>query len=282
MKKILITGANGYLGKEITNGLFGIDYLLVIPPKEILNLVDYNNVKNYLQYKQFDAVIHCAIKGGMRDDVDTIQVYDDNIKMVDNLLAFRDKLGLFINIGSGAELNKNRDLVGGDDFDDNFHENDYYGKSKREIYKRLENLDNAINLRLFGCFSSTEDDSRFIMNSIKNYIYGKDINIYQDKLFDFIYIEDFIKIIDYCLCNYTSISEKIKFKSIDCCYNGKYYLSDIAYIINSLSKHRVNIIFKVDLIGNPYIGKFKDFPNLGFFGLKRGIDLTYKKLKEEL
>ncbi len=61
--KILVTGGNGFVGRNIVKFL-GKDYDLYTPTRSQLDLTDEKSVKDYLQTKFFDLVIHCAIKGG--------------------------------------------------------------------------------------------------------------------------------------------------------------------------------------------------------------------------
>jgi len=67
--KILITGGQGYIAKSITNSLWE-NYHILSPGKKELDLTDRKSVDNFFKDKQFDIVIHTAIKGGSRMDED--------------------------------------------------------------------------------------------------------------------------------------------------------------------------------------------------------------------
>lgn len=52
----LITGGHGLVGSYIKYGLK--------PTKKELNLLDYNNIRSYIEQKNIDTIIHCAAKVG--------------------------------------------------------------------------------------------------------------------------------------------------------------------------------------------------------------------------
>ena len=58
MKKILITGSDGYIARNIAKNFS--DYDLTLINRSKLNLLDSKSVKNFFKYRYFDAVIHTA------------------------------------------------------------------------------------------------------------------------------------------------------------------------------------------------------------------------------
>ena len=87
-------------------------------------------------------------------------------------------------------------------------------------------------------------------------------------------MDDFLSILDKYIYN-SNIP-----KDIDCVYNQKYSLVDIANIINNLDNYRNNIEILEDKLDNSYIGKFTDL-NIRYIGLEQGIINTYRNLKNE-
>ena len=59
IKKILITGANGFIGKHLKKKLFKL-YKLDTPSKKKLNLNDKKKLKLYLQKTKPEIIIHLA------------------------------------------------------------------------------------------------------------------------------------------------------------------------------------------------------------------------------
>ena len=58
-KKILITGANGFIGSNLKEGL-SLLYDIYAPNSSELNLCDQENVEEYLIHQKIDIVIHSA------------------------------------------------------------------------------------------------------------------------------------------------------------------------------------------------------------------------------
>ena len=102
--RILITGGGGYIAKSIYAALKD-DYSIVNPNRQELDLTCKHSIKSFFdKHGYFDAVIHTAIKGGSRLNVDDWSVLDANLSMYYNLCSKERHFNKFINIGSGAEI----------------------------------------------------------------------------------------------------------------------------------------------------------------------------------
>ena len=67
MKRILITGSSGMLGKNLVSKL---NYKIFVPNKKKLNLFNFKETKKYIKKNKINFVIHCAAKvGGIQDNV---------------------------------------------------------------------------------------------------------------------------------------------------------------------------------------------------------------------
>ena len=84
MKKILITGASGFIGKNIVQYLSNkkTDFILLTPPHEQLDLCDQENVHKYLCVNEIDIVIHCAICGSKSKQDNGIQKCFNDIEFI--------------------------------------------------------------------------------------------------------------------------------------------------------------------------------------------------------
>ena len=256
--KLLITGGNGYIAKSLIKGLWvGTDRPNITSiTRKNFNLIDREATNNWFSNKYFDVVIHTAVVGGSRLKKDNGGTFYQNIQMFYNLLNNKHCFGKLIHFGSGAELNM---------------PNDPYGLSKNVINKIINTEPNFYNIKIFGVFDENELDTRFIKNNIKRYINKQPIEIHQDKLMDFFYMKDLVELVKYY------IHKNNLPKSVDCTYGKDVFLSDIAYIINNLSNHKVKINIGegkgTNYTGNPIL------LNIKWTGLEQGIKGTYKKLK---
>ncbi len=130
--KILITGANGYIGKSLHNALKDKYEVTAITKKEV-NLTNSSSVNLFFLGEKYDVVIHCAVVGGSRLVEDKWDVMDTNLIMYYNLLANKDHFEKFIHFGSGAET---------------YIPKEPYGYSKKVIAKSILNQPKFYNLHL--------------------------------------------------------------------------------------------------------------------------------------
>lgn len=261
-QRILITGANGYLGKSLYNAFKDKYDVTAITRKEV-DLTDKYDVDYFFSEREkFDVVLHCAIQGGSRlkqDDKNTLQ---NNLLMYYNLFNNRS-FKKFINFGSGAEL---------------YNLDTQYGLSKKIIRESILNEENFYNIRIFGLFDENELDTRFIKSNIQRYIDRESILIYENKYMDFFYMKDLIKLVDFYISNKNNVLEK----EIDCSYFPNYTLYSIAQMINDLDQYQVFIKRQYDIskYDKDYLGRYKDI-GLEYIGLWGGIKEVYQKLKNE-
>ena len=252
---ILITGGNGYIAKSLANKL---DNVTSITRKDF-DLTDRKSADDWFYGRYFDVVIHTAIKGGSRLKKDNSDAFYQNIQMFYNLLNNKHCFGKLLSFGSGAELGMPTDP---------------YGLSKNVISKIIDNENNFYNVRIYGVFDENELDTRFIKSNIKRYINKESIEIHQNKLMDFFYMKDLVRLVEYF------IYENNLPKNIDCTYGiDACYLLDIANIINNLSDYKVKIEIGKGK-GKKYVGDWNPL-NIEWIGLEQGIKETYKKILNE-
>lgn len=274
MKKILITGSNGYVARNLAKQLF--DYDLTLTNRSNLDLLDSKSVKEFFEHKYFDVVIQTATSGGNRLKEDNSNVFFENCTIHQNILENACSFDKYISFGSGAELDRRYDIDPTVDIKSAFPI-DPYGMSKNFIAKSGILYPNFHNVRIFNVFNEDELPSRMIKANILNYINKKPIIIHQDKWMDFFYMNDLCEVIKFI------IESNSNQKIINCSYKDKYKLSAIAEIINQLSTHKVDIMINSSSFGLNYYGDY----NLHLFdvdlaGLHLGITNTYNKLRNEL
>jgi GDP-L-fucose synthase len=256
--KILITGANGYVGKSLYSALKN-KYNITIITRVDLDLIDSGEVAKFFRDKYFDIILHCAVEGGSRLKDDNYEIMDRNLCMYYNLLQCQSSYGKFIHFGSGAEI---------------YNSESPYGLSKKIIAKSISEIENFYNIRIFGVFDKNELNTRFIKTNIKRYLNNEPIIIHQNKQMDFFYMKDLVLLIDYYILNNNPPKE------IDCTYPESKTLYDIANIINHLDKYKVNIKLEKNNLDKNYTGNFTDI-SLPYNGIVTGIIETCNQLKNE-
>jgi GDP-L-fucose synthase len=106
MLKILITGSNGMVGKNIAEHENSKKYKLLTPSSKELNLLDRQNVDNYLKNNDLDIVIHCAgIVGGIQANMaNPVNFLVDNTQMALNIIMSSKEANIkqFINMSSSC------------------------------------------------------------------------------------------------------------------------------------------------------------------------------------
>src|SRR5208337_724725 len=191
---ILITGSNGFVGRNLKQYLGYFNYNIYTVTHNELDILYLDTLKEFIKKNNINIIIHTAIKGGRRIKQDDISTFNQNIAMWENIVDAGKDCKLIINFGSGAEFDRRfpvNKAIPENIF--NVLPIDYYGLSKNLISRSIYKIDNAVNLRIFNCFGRDEGIDRFITSCVL-----KDtIEIFEDKLFDFFYIEDLCKIIQF-------------------------------------------------------------------------------------
>lgn len=259
--KVLITGANGYIAKSLSNNL--TEYNITTITRQDFDLVNRNATNDWFKDKYFDVVIHTAVVGGSRLKTDDGETFYQNIQMFYNLLNNKHCFNNLIHFGSGAELGI---------------PDSPYGMSKNVINRIIKHEPNFHNIRIFAVFDENELNTRFIKSSIKKYINKTPIQIHQDKLMDFFYVGDLVKLVKHIITLMEFPFNDIP-KTIDCSYNKSLSLLEITNIINSLSNYKVDVEVG-DIKGDNYIG-FNSGLDIKWIGLEKGIKNVYKKLLNE-
>jgi nucleoside-diphosphate-sugar epimerase len=165
--KVCVLGANGFIGKNLIKGMSWVGVT-----RQVLDLIDQDAVERYFKTHKYDVVIHCAASIDQSNESTTYK----NVMMFENVTrVFKGRLIYF---SSGAALR-------GDP------PRDPYGLSKWIIDKRIQTIDNAYSLRIWGCYGPGELPSRFsAVCKEKGHVL-----IEKDRYFDFVDIEYVRKIV---------------------------------------------------------------------------------------
>lgn len=257
-KNIFLTGGSGFVGKSIIAQM-SKEYNIQHPTSSELDLTDLSQLKNFIDKNNFQYIINCAVKGGRRIKKDTEKDFYNNIKIMDNILNFINDDRKLITFSSGAEV---YDVLG------------FYGFSKKICTSLIKNKNNIKNLRIYNVFGELGMKDSFVYIAIQKCLKNEDVVIWEDKIFDIYYINDLVLLINLLMCNDSSIYEEI-----DCVYEQKYKLSDIAKIIKLLSGSMSNIIIENDnnLL---YTGTHTKINNLIITPLEKSLENMIRYISE--
>ena len=261
-KKILVTGATGFIGKNLVESLkekFEV-YALILDEKEknVIPQIDYilwktffdreNEIKTLDGKKlgKIDTVIHLASYGVNPKDNDIDKMIESNINLTKDLILNLERVSCknIIFTGSGFEYGDKGKVKLKEDMELNPFS--LYGATKVSAFligkKLCESLGiNYINLRLFNIFGEYEGSNRLIPQIINNYLEGKELNFTAgNQVRDYLYIKDIIE-----------VYEMILEKNI---YNNETY--------NVCSSEEVTIKEFITKVADT-IGINKDFLNFG-------------------
>jgi GDP-L-fucose synthase len=271
--KILVTGGNGNIAKMIKNNLSSKYYEITTLSRNDLNVLDFAQIKKYLSENSFDILVHTAILGGRRTKEENGDVTHKNLVMFENLLYFADKFKMIINFDSAAIYDRSTDILNRKEEELHTIPTDYYGFSKYNIFNRSLQYNNVYNFRIFNIFHVNEEPDRFIKSCFLAKKNGTNVTIFEDKFFDFVYEDDFVKIVKFYFDNAnTQINLQ---KTINICYEKKYKLSDIATIIlDDTSKINILKNNSMNYSGN---GSLLKSLNIELIGLEDSLKI-YSKL----
>jgi len=116
MMKVLITGANGMVGKNLVERLIGQESMqLLTPSRKELNLLNQQAVSDYFLKEKPDFVFHLAAKvGGIQANInEPVEFLVENTLMNTHVImaAMASGVKQLINLGSSCMYPRNRDVL---------------------------------------------------------------------------------------------------------------------------------------------------------------------------
>ncbi|MAF92839.1 MAG: epimerase [Bdellovibrionaceae bacterium] len=250
-ESLLITGASGFIGRNLRESFLRDEYELLCPSSKDLNLIDETSVAKYFSEHRVDYVVHSACMPGHRAAGNEGKVFYANTRMFFNLERQKHNYKRMLVIGSGAIYdNRNyRPKMKEEEYEE-FLPVDEHGFSKYVCEKAIENSDNIIDLRVFGIFGKYEEFRiRFISNLICKALHSMPLTMNQNRKFDFLWIDDLIPVISKLLKK-----DSLKYKAYNVTPDSSESLLNIAEYIQSKINPRLEIQVKQEGFGLEYSG----------------------------
>ncbi|HEY3172102.1 MAG TPA: NAD-dependent epimerase/dehydratase family protein [Thermoanaerobaculia bacterium] len=253
--KLLLTGGSGFIGRNLLETL-GRKHEVLAPSHRALDVTDTAAVDRIFREHRFDAVLHCAVQGGDR-------VFETTLRGYWNLTRHADDVGRLFYFGSGAEYGKQRDLVKVSESEiGRVVPQDAYGLAKLFCNEDARRRPRITNLRLFGVYGPHEGYLfRFISNSIVKTLLGLDIIVRQDVVFDYLYVEDLVAVVERFLETETALTD------VNVTPTESISLQRILATISSVASGSSRVVFENGGFNHQYtghngrlLGALPDFP----------------------
>jgi len=246
---IFMTGANGFVGSHLKEYLTQhYHYTLFTPSSCELDLSDEKAVDEYILGNKIDIIIHMANRGGGRDTVDMKNSTEYNLRLFFNIAKHEKNVQKIISFGSGAEYGKHKPIV--DAKEDDYLATlplDEYGFYKAITSHYIEKTDRIVQLRIFGAYGEYENYRyKFISNAIVKNLLHLPITINKNVFFDYIYIDDLLKMIDFFIHN------EAKEKIYNVSTGQRIDLIALSNIINEVSDFKSEIRLLHEGLNNEY------------------------------
>jgi len=246
---ILLTGGSGFIGRNILE-LMGDRYNFIAPSHRDLDLLQESQVEAFLRGNKIDIVVHSAVKPGHRNAKDLTNIFYSDARMFFNLVRCASHYEKMIVLSSGAtyDIRRNLNKVTEDFFDTSVPA-DEHGFFRYVSARYIETTSNVTELRIFSIFGKYEDYAiRFISNAICKTLFDLPITIKQDRLFDYLYVDDFVPILDFFIQN------KPKYKAYNVTPDHAIELRTLAEKIRSISGKDLPIVVAQPGMGLAYSG----------------------------
>lgn len=196
-KRILLTGATGFLGSHLLGALVKEGYDIIILKRSFSNIwriqnvllqiksydVDKISIKKIFDENEIEGIIHLATDYGRKNNNDIIQMIKVNIELPTQLLDLCIKYGIKFFINTHTHVNNKYSL---------------YSAMKSSFLEILRffiaNYQiKFINMRLEYMYGEKDDYNKFVPFVIKSILEDKEIRATKgEQKRDFIYVKDVV------------------------------------------------------------------------------------------
>jgi len=212
-KKILITGATGFLGSHLLPALIGKGYDIIILKRSFSNTwriqnvlsqiksydIDKTDMKKIFDENEIGGIIHLATDYGKKNDNNIIQMSKANIELPAQLLDSCTKYGIKFFINTHTFANNKYSLYSATK--SAFTEIARYFAANYQV--------KFINMRLEYMYGEKDDYTKFVPFVIKSILEDKEIRATEgEQKRDFIYVKDIVDVYLKVLDNLKNLDKK--------------------------------------------------------------------------
>jgi GDP-L-fucose synthase len=257
--KILLTGSNGMVGKNILEYKSAQNYDFLTPSSKELNLLNYEDVKKYIDINQPDFIIHAAGKvGGIQANIkEPVSFLVNNIDMGRNIImaAKENNIKNLLNLASSCMYPRSavnplsEDLILKGELEPT---NEGYAIAKIMSTRLCEYIvkeDNSMNYKtvipcnLYGKYDKFHPKNSHMIPAVIRKIHdanlsgANEINIWGDGSArrEFMYAEDLSDFIFYAITKFDKMPQNINV-GLGYDYSINDYYSEIATVLNYKGK----------------------------------------------
>jgi len=273
--KVLVTGAGGFLGRNLAAGL-SQQYDVFAPSHAELDLLDETAVRQYLEEHRFDAVVHAATVRANRRIGAPPALMQQNCRMFFNLARNPGTFGKLLFLSSGAVYDRRAPVarISETCFDCNVP-SDAYGFSKYICAHHIAQSSNLYELRLFGIFGPYEDwEIRFLSNACCRAVHDLPVILKQNARFDYLDVADLAKITRWFLEN------RPRHQAYNVCTGRAIDLSALGRKVVHASGKNLSVVVRQPGLGDEYSGDnrrlLEELPGFQFRPMDDSINALYR------
>lgn len=261
MSKVAVLGANGFVGSRIASHLSQNNIVLPVT-RSTLNLLDSQQVAEFLKTQKFDVVINAAATM-----TDPVKFFDtrNNLGIFMNFYNNRMYYKKFINLASGAEYDRSTNIENAKEetiFD--CLPDDSYGFGQNIKSRLSAETENFYNLRIFNCFGRGEIITRIFPKLLEKT--QDTFTVSNNRYFDYFYVKDLLTVVEHY------VKQNNLEKDINCVYPIKHKISTVVEKFMYFQNIKRNLTIVSESTNN-YTGDGSRLErlNLSLYGLDKGL-----------
>ena len=283
VKKILLTGGSGFVGRNVKEYLEKRGYAVHAPSSRQLDCLDEIAVKKHLQSNYYDVILHFAVYGdGIDKTKDGSKILEYNLRIFTNFARCSDLYGRMLYTGSGAEYDKRYpiQMVREEELAEHTMPVDQYGLMKYIVNQMIEESSNIFNLRLFGIFGKYEYwKTKYISNLCCKSLKGIPLSLRKNCYFDYLWIDDFCGMLEAFIK-----LEQPQHHVYNAVSGMRIDLLSLAQIVNDVADKRQEIVVCQEGEANEYTANnnriLEELPSVQFTDIRDSVSQLYSWYKD--